>query len=83
MSAVRPSRRAYLDWLRGVAVVCMIEWHVLDAWTMTTARERPIWIVFQVIGGMAAPLFLFLAGLAVPFAIDSHRRRGADPREAA
>ena len=83
MPAVRPSRRAYLDWLRGIAVVCMIEWHVLDAWTVTAGRDRPIWIVLQVIGGMAAPLFLFLAGLAVPFAIDSHRRRGAEPRQAA
>ena len=77
-----PSRRAYLDWLRGIAVLCMIEWHVLDAWTVSAGRDSRTWLVIQVLGGFAAPLFLFLAGLAVPFAIDSHRRRGADPRTA-
>jgi len=80
---VRPTRRAYLDWLRGVAVVCMIEWHVLDSWTVPSGKVAPAWPIFQLIGGMAAPLFLFLAGLAVPFAIESHRRKGVEPRRAA
>jgi peptidoglycan/LPS O-acetylase OafA/YrhL len=31
------SRRAYLDWLRGVAVLIMVEAHTLDSWT-----QRPI-----------------------------------------
>jgi uncharacterized membrane protein len=78
-----PARRAYLDWLRGFAVICMIEWHVLDSWTRTGARGETVWPIIQTIGGMAAPLFLFLAGLAVPFAIGSHERRGASPSHAA
>ena len=32
---------------------------------------------------MAAPLFLFLAGVSVPFAIGAHVGRGADRRRAA
>ncbi len=80
---MRPSRRAYLDWLRGVAVLCMIEWHVIDAWTVTAGRDGAAWGAIVVMGGMAAPLFLFLAGVSVPFAIGAHVSRGADRRRAA
>lgn len=76
------SRRAYIDWLRGVAVLCMIEWHVLDSWTTVPARSSALWPVAGWIGGWAAPLFLFLAGIAVPFAIAGHLRRGATPAHA-
>ena len=75
-------RRAYVDWLRGIAVLCMIEWHVLDAWTTVPARSSALWPVAGWIGGWAAPLFLFLAGVAVPFAIASHEGRGANERQA-
>ena len=34
------SRRAYLDWLRGVAVLIMVEAHTLDSWTRTADRGR-------------------------------------------
>ena len=76
-------RRVYIDWLRGVAVLCMIEWHVLDAWSLRAGRDTPAWMVVQTIGGFAAPLFLFLAGVAVPLAIAAHERRGATVRDAA
>jgi hypothetical protein len=76
-------RRAYIDWLRGVAVLCMIEWHVVDAWTTMPARATVFWPVAQWIGGWAAPLFLFLAGVAVPFAIAGHVAKGQDDRRAA
>jgi len=72
---VRP-RRAYIDWLRGIAVLCMIEWHVVDAWTSAPARASAVWPAAGWIGGWAAPLFLFLAGVAVPFAIAGHAARG-------
>lgn len=75
-------RRAYLDWLRGVAVLCMIEWHVISSWIAGDARVGGAWSIIVIIGGMAAPLFLFLAGVSVPFAINSHIRRGVTPVQA-
>ena len=78
-----PSRRSYIDWLRGVAVVSMIEWHVFDAWTLHSARDNAAWPVIKVVGGFAAPLFLFLAGVAVPMAIAAYERRGLTRPEAA
>ena len=74
------SRRAYIDWLRGVAVLCMIEWHVLDAWTAPEARDPGPWLVVKIVGGFAAPLFLLLAGVAVPLAIQARAARGATVR---
>ena len=64
----RAQRRGYLDWLRGVAVLIMIEAHVLDSWTGGVARDTRAFQVATLIGGLGAPLFLFLAGLAVPLA---------------
>jgi uncharacterized membrane protein len=59
------ARRTYIDWLRGLAVLFMIEWHSVDAWTRLDARDSETfgWLIF--FGGWAAPLFLFLAGVSV------------------
>jgi uncharacterized membrane protein len=43
----------------------MIEAHTLDAWTRATARHGVVFRDLTVLGGFAAPLFLWLAGLAV------------------
>ncbi len=43
----------------------MIEAHTLDAWTRTTARQGAAFRDLTVLGGFAAPLFLWLAGLGV------------------
>jgi uncharacterized membrane protein len=58
-------RRAYIDWARGVAVLLMIEAHTLDAWTRVADRKTVVYRDATILGGFAAPLFLFLAGLAV------------------
>ncbi len=68
-------RRPYIDWLRGFAVLIMIEWHVVDAWTTTESRVGGVYTALALLGGFAAPLFLFLAGVAIPFAARSHQRK--------
>ena len=77
------SRRGYLDWLRGVAVLIMVEAHLFDAWVRVPDRsEHPYrWAI--AIGGYSAPLFLFLAGVAFALAIGSRQRRGLTTSEAA
>jgi uncharacterized membrane protein len=77
------SRRAYLDWLRGVAVLIMIEAHTLDSWTRVEDRSREIYGWAIVIGGFGAPIFLFLAGIALSLAAASRLRKGLSEREAA
>lgn len=76
------SRRTYIDWLRGVAVLIMIEWHAIDAWTANDERVGWFFSTLAFLGGWAAPLFLYLAGIALPLAMDSHMRKGLTAREA-
>jgi uncharacterized membrane protein len=77
------TRRGYIDWLRGLAVLIMVEAHTIDAWTRASHRETIAFGLGGIVGGFAAPLFLFLAGVAVPLAIGAKVRRGASLRDAA
>ena len=76
------ARRDYLDWLRGVAVLIMIEAHLLDSWTRFPDRETRAFGWAMILGGLGAPLFLFLAGIAVPLSAGSKLRRTGNPRAA-
>jgi len=83
MSSAAPLRRGYLDWMRGLAVVVMIWAHTLDAWTITSERTSGRYWYVMLVSGMAAPMFLFLAGVSVSLASGSKLRRGLEPRPAA
>jgi len=76
------SRRGYLDWIRGVAVLIMIEAHVIDSWTRAPDRYGPAFAWSMVLGGFGAPLFLLLAGVAVALSAGSKARRLGDQRAA-
>lgn len=77
------SRRAYLDWLRGVAVLVMVEAHLFDSWTSALDRSDRTYRWAIIIGGYSAPLFLFLAGIAVALAAGARLRKGSTADEAA
>jgi uncharacterized membrane protein len=72
------SRRGYLDTLRGLAVLIMIEAHLLDSWTRFPDRQTRQFAYAMVLGGFGAPLFLFLAGVAVPLSAGSKFRKTGD-----
>jgi uncharacterized membrane protein len=73
-------RQAYLDRVRGFAVLVMIEAHVLDGWTRVAERHRPGFAYAMVLGGFGAPLFLFLAGISLVLSAESKYRKNADLR---
>lgn len=75
-------RRGYLDWLRGLAVIIMIEAHVLDAWTRLDDRGSPLYGAAMIVAGFGAPLFLLLAGVSVALSAGSKFRKTADARRA-
>src|SRR5512138_1700632 len=78
-SPSRPTPRlGYIDWLRGLAILVMIETHVLDAWTQPADRTTALFGYAKILGGFAAPLFLFLAGVAVVFATRARLRKTGD-----
>ncbi|MGE3636131.1 MAG: heparan-alpha-glucosaminide N-acetyltransferase domain-containing protein, partial [Sandaracinaceae bacterium] len=64
-----PTRARALDAMRGAAVLAMIAWHVADAWLAPSFRSGPAWHAVRVVGGLAAPLFLYAAGANVARAI--------------
>ena len=77
------ARRTYLDVLRGVAVLVMIEAHVIDSWTRASDRGTHPFGLSMIVGGFGAPLFMFLAGVAVAMSAGSKARRSGDAAAAA
>jgi len=76
-------RRGYLDWVRGLAVLVMIQAHVIDSWTRLDARHTWQFAWAMIVGGFGAPLFLFLAGVSVALSAGSKSRRIGDDSAAA
>lgn len=56
----------------------MIEAHTLDSWTRAADRHSHIFRNLTVLGGFAAPFFLWLAGLGVVLSATRHAQRGGD-----
>jgi uncharacterized membrane protein len=77
------SRRGYLDWLRGVAVLIMIEAHTVDSWTRLDHRSTAAYGWAVIIAGFGAPIFLFLAGVALALAAGARVRKGQSLEAAA
>ena len=48
-------RRVYLDWVRGVAVLVMIQAHVLDSWTRADVRDTSAFAWSMIVAGFGAP----------------------------
>lgn len=83
MQAGPVPRRVHIDWARGVAVLIMVGAHTLDAWTRVADRATPPFAWWSLLGGFAAPLFLFLAGLALVLAAEQQLLRGRTRASAA
>jgi uncharacterized membrane protein len=83
-AAASADRKGYLDWLRGVGVLIMIQGHVIDAWTAPAERTRAAYHWISFVGGLAGtPIFLFLAGVALALGAGARMRRGRSAREVA
>jgi uncharacterized membrane protein len=64
--------------MRGLAVLIMIEAHLLDSWTRVPDREMREFGWAMILGGTGAPLFLFLAGVTVALSAGSKYRKSGD-----
>jgi uncharacterized membrane protein len=71
-----PSKRlAFIDLLRGWAVIVMIETHVINATILPGLRDTSLFAVINFINGLVAPSFLFASGMA--YAVTTRRKLGA------
>jgi uncharacterized membrane protein len=70
--------------MRGLAVLIMIQCHTFNSFTRLDLRNGDLrdggpYVLSQFIGGMAAPLFLFMAGMTTAFQMESLARREPNP----
>jgi len=57
----------------------MIQCHVFNSFARLDVRDSGPYVLSQFVGGMAAPLFLFMAGMTFAFQMESLEKREAAP----
>ena len=72
-------RLAYLDWVRGLAAIVMLQGHVFDSFIRKDLRDSGPFTVSQFMGGMPPAVFLFLLGVTFAFLMDSQERKLVSP----
>jgi uncharacterized membrane protein len=72
-------RLPYLDWLRGIAAITMLQGHVFQSFLRNDLRPNGPYQVSQFAGGMPPAIFLFLLGVTFAFLMDSQERKGVAP----
>jgi uncharacterized membrane protein len=75
-SSSQRDRLLYLDWLRGVAGIIMLQGHVFQAFVKPDLRGGAAYMLSQFFGGMPPAMFLFLTGITLAFLMDSMERKG-------
>jgi uncharacterized membrane protein len=74
-------RLEYLDWVRGLGAVIMLQGHVFHSFLKPELRAGGAYLLSQFVGGMPPAIFLFLTGVTLAFLMDSTERKGLTPRE--
>jgi uncharacterized membrane protein len=74
---MKPSRLAYIDWMRGLACVLMFQTHCYNSWLKPEARKSALYAWSQLGGTLPAPLFIFLAGVSFAMVTQRWRDKGA------
>jgi uncharacterized membrane protein len=79
----KSNRLSYLDWMRGFAVLIMLQGHVMEAWLRPQDRSSEWFWLSQFLGGFPAPIFLFLVGVSLALVLDRLRAKGASAADLA
>lgn len=76
-----PSNRRllYLDWIRGLAALIMLQGHVFHSFIRNDLREGGVYMFSQFVGGLPPAVFLFLTGVTFGFLMYSQERKGVAP----
>src|SRR5262245_56149078 len=77
------TRLVYLDWMRGLAVLIMLQGHVFEGWVRPEDRSGWLFWLSQFLGGFPAPVFLFLVGVSLALVLDRMRAKGASSADLA
>lgn len=74
---MKAHRLAFIDWMRGLAAIIMLQGHVFDSFNGKALREQSPFVLSQFIGGITPAVFLFLTGVTLAFLMDSRSKQGA------
>jgi uncharacterized membrane protein len=69
------SRLQFIDLVRGLAAIIMLQGHVFNSLTRTDLRSGGPYVFSQFVGGMPPAIFLFLTGVTLAFLMDSSERK--------
>ena len=69
------NRLLYLDWVRGLAALIMLQGHVFHSFLKDDLRANGPYVFSQFLGGMPPAIFLFLTGATLSFLMDSQERK--------
>src|SRR5262245_24248367 len=61
----------------------MLQGHVMEAWVRPQDRSSEWFWFSQFLGGLPAPIFLFLVGVSLALVLDRMREKGASSRDLA
>ena len=65
-----------IDWLRGLAVVLMIQTHLYDSWASPAAKATGAYWWTRYFGGVPSRLFLLLVGVSMAIGFERQIERG-------
>jgi uncharacterized membrane protein len=75
------NRLHYIDWVRGVGAIIMLQGHAFDSFLRPELRPGGAFTLSQFVGGMPPAIFLFLTGVTLAFLMDSTERKELPARE--
>jgi uncharacterized membrane protein len=67
-----------IDWLRGLAVVLMIQTHLYDSWVSPMGKLDPLYWWTRYLGGVPSRLFLLLVGVSMAIGFEKQAARGVE-----
>jgi uncharacterized membrane protein len=67
--------------MRGLAALIMLQGHAFENWLEPRSRDSEWFWLSQFLGGLPAPIFLFLVGVSLALVLDRMRRRDAAKSE--
>jgi uncharacterized membrane protein len=81
-SPAKPPRFEVVDWLRGAAVVLMIQTHLYDAWVSPAGKLTAAYQATRFVGGIPSRLFLMLVGVSIALRFEAQLAKGVTDRRA-
>ncbi|HEX4406441.1 MAG TPA: heparan-alpha-glucosaminide N-acetyltransferase domain-containing protein [Polyangia bacterium] len=75
-SPAKAGRLDAIDWLRGFAVLLMIQTHLYDSWVSPAGKLAPAYWWTRYLGGVPSRLFLLLVGVSMAIGFERQIERG-------